>query len=98
MLSSTAIIVELFLIPLAVLIIYHDVRYRRIPNPIVLATLLRQQRATLLPVNSKQFSFHRMPSPTTIIVALFLIPLAVLILYHDVRYRRIPNPIELATL
>src|ERR1051325_11495707 len=40
MLSSTASIVELFLIPLAVLIIYHDVRYRRIPNPIVLATLI----------------------------------------------------------
>src|ERR1041385_2672377 len=40
MLSPTTIIVELFLIPLAVLIIYHDVRYRRIPNPIVLATLL----------------------------------------------------------
>jgi prepilin peptidase CpaA len=39
-LSSTTIIVELFLIPLAVLIIYHDVRYRRIPNPIVLATLI----------------------------------------------------------
>ena len=40
MLSPTAIIVELFLIPLAVLIIYHDVRYRRIPNPFVLATLI----------------------------------------------------------
>src|SRR4051812_27403898 len=40
MLSPTTIIVELFLIPLAVLIIYHDVRYRRIPNPIVLATLI----------------------------------------------------------
>ena len=40
MLSPTAIIVELFLIPLAVLIIYHDVRYRRIPNPFVLATLV----------------------------------------------------------
>jgi prepilin peptidase CpaA len=39
MLSPTAIIVELFLIPLAVLIIYHDVRYRRIPNAFVLATL-----------------------------------------------------------
>jgi prepilin peptidase CpaA len=58
----------------------------------------RQQRATLLPVNSKQFSFDRMLSPTTIIVELFLIPLAVLIIYHDVRYRRIPNPIVLATL
>jgi len=40
MLSPTTILVELFLIPLAVLIIYHDVRYRRIPNPIVLATLI----------------------------------------------------------
>ena len=40
MLSPTAIIVELLLIPLAVLIIYHDVRYRRIPNPFVLATLI----------------------------------------------------------
>ena len=40
MLSPTTIIVELFLIPLAVLIIYHDVRYRRIPNPFVLATLI----------------------------------------------------------
>jgi prepilin peptidase CpaA len=40
MLSPTAIIVELFLLPLAVLIIYHDVRYRRIPNAFVLATLI----------------------------------------------------------
>jgi prepilin peptidase CpaA len=40
MLSPTAIIVELFLIPLAVIIIYHDVRYRRIPNPFVLATVI----------------------------------------------------------
>lgn len=40
MLSPTAIIVELFLLPLAVLIIYHDVRYRRIPNLFVLATLI----------------------------------------------------------
>ena len=40
MLSPTTILVELFLIPLAVLIIYHDVRYRRIPNPFVLATLV----------------------------------------------------------
>ena len=40
MLSPTAIIVELFLVPLAVLIIYHDVRYRRIPNVFVLATLI----------------------------------------------------------
>jgi len=40
MLSPTAIIVEVFLVPLAVLIIYHDVRYRRIPNPFVIATLI----------------------------------------------------------
>jgi prepilin peptidase CpaA len=40
MLSPTAIIFELLLIPIAVLVIYHDVRYRRIPNPFVLATLL----------------------------------------------------------
>jgi prepilin peptidase CpaA len=40
MLSPTAIIVEVFLVPLAVLIIYHDVRYRRIPNAFVLGTLI----------------------------------------------------------
>ena len=40
MLSPTATIVELFLLPLAVLVIYNDVRYRRIPNPFVLATLI----------------------------------------------------------
>ena len=40
MLSPTATVFELFLVPLAVLIIYHDVRYRRIPNPFVLATLI----------------------------------------------------------
>src|SRR5688500_16037747 len=40
MLSPTATIFELFLVPLAVVIIYHDVRYRRIPNPFVLATLI----------------------------------------------------------
>lgn len=39
-LSPTATIFEIFLVPLAVLIIYYDVRYRRIPNPFVLATLL----------------------------------------------------------
>jgi prepilin peptidase CpaA len=39
-LSPTATIYEIFLVPLAVLIIYYDVRYRRIPNPFVLATLL----------------------------------------------------------
>jgi prepilin peptidase CpaA len=40
MLSPTATIFELVLVPLAVLIIYHDVRYRRIPNAFVLATLI----------------------------------------------------------
>ena len=40
MLSPTATLFELVLVPLAVLIIYHDVRYRRIPNPFVLATLI----------------------------------------------------------
>lgn len=40
MLTPTAIVIEFFLVPLAVLIIYHDVRYRRIPNPFVLATLI----------------------------------------------------------
>ncbi len=32
MLSPASIVYEFFLIPLAVLIIYYDVRYRRIPN------------------------------------------------------------------
>jgi prepilin peptidase CpaA len=40
MLSPTATVFQFFLIPLAVLIIYHDVRYRRIPNAFVLATLI----------------------------------------------------------
>ena len=40
MLSPTATIFEFFLVPLAVIVIYHDVRYRRIPNPFVLATLI----------------------------------------------------------
>jgi prepilin peptidase CpaA len=40
MLSPNALIFQFFLVPLAVLIIYHDVRYRRIPNPFVLATLI----------------------------------------------------------
>lgn len=40
MLSLTAAVYEMFLVPLAVLIIYYDVRYRRIPNPFVLATLI----------------------------------------------------------
>jgi prepilin peptidase CpaA len=39
-LSPTATLFEIFLVPLAVLIIYYDVRYRRIPNPFVLATLI----------------------------------------------------------
>jgi prepilin peptidase CpaA len=40
MLSPTATAYEMFLVPLAVLIIYYDVRYRRIPNPFVIATLI----------------------------------------------------------
>src|SRR5689334_9105557 len=40
MLSPTATAFELFLVPLAVIVIYYDVRYRRIPNPFVLATLI----------------------------------------------------------
>jgi len=40
MLSPTATVFEFFLVPLAVLVIYNDVRYRRIPNPYVLATLI----------------------------------------------------------
>ena len=40
MLSPTATVFQLFLIPLAVLVIYYDVRYRRIPNAFVIATLI----------------------------------------------------------
>ena len=40
MLSPTSTVFLFFLVPLAVLVIYHDVRYRRIPNPFVLATLI----------------------------------------------------------
>ena len=40
MLSPTATVFQLFLVPLAVLVIYYDVRYRRIPNAFVLATLV----------------------------------------------------------
>ena len=40
MLSPTATAFQLFLIPLAALVIYYDVRYRRIPNAFVLATLI----------------------------------------------------------
>ena len=38
--GSLAIINSALLIPLAVVITYYDARYRRIPNPFVLATLL----------------------------------------------------------
>ena len=38
--GSLAIINSAFLIPLAVIITYYDARYRRIPNPFVLATLV----------------------------------------------------------
>jgi prepilin peptidase CpaA len=40
MLSPALLASEILLIPLAVVIIYHDVRYRRIPNAFVLATLI----------------------------------------------------------
>jgi prepilin peptidase CpaA len=40
MLSPTATVFQFLLIPLAALVIYHDVRYRRIPNAFVLATLI----------------------------------------------------------
>ena len=40
MFSPTATVFQFFLIPLAALVIYHDVRYRRIPNAFVLATLI----------------------------------------------------------
>ncbi len=36
---SSLIIVAAFLVPLALIVSYYDVRYRRIPNPFVLATL-----------------------------------------------------------
>ena len=39
-----------------------------------------------------------MPVSLSIISAAFLIPLAVIISYYDVCYRRIPNPFVLATL
>ena len=39
-----------------------------------------------------------MPGSLSIISAAFLIPLAVVISYYDVCYRRIPNPFVLATL
>ncbi|MGB7926050.1 MAG: prepilin peptidase [Pyrinomonadaceae bacterium] len=37
--SGSLIIIASFLAPLALIISYYDVRYRRIPNPFVLATL-----------------------------------------------------------
>ena len=40
MFSPLWITYEILLIPLAVVIIYYDVRYRRIPNPFVLAALI----------------------------------------------------------
>lgn len=40
MLSPASIVYEIFLIPLAALIIYYDVRYRRIPNAYVVGTLI----------------------------------------------------------
>jgi prepilin peptidase CpaA len=40
MLSPSLIASEILLIPLAIIIIYYDVRYRRIPNAYVLATLI----------------------------------------------------------
>ncbi len=40
MFNSSFITYEMFLVPLAVIIIYYDVRYRRIPNPFVAATLV----------------------------------------------------------
>lgn len=40
MVSPTATAFQVFLIPLAALVIYYDVRYRRIPNSFVLATLI----------------------------------------------------------
>ena len=36
---SETLVYIIFLIPLAVIIAYYDIRYRRIPNPFVLATL-----------------------------------------------------------
>ena len=39
-----------------------------------------------------------MSGPLSVITAAFLVPLAFIISYHDVCYRRIPNPFVLATL
>jgi prepilin peptidase CpaA len=40
MFSSTATVIQFLLVPLAAFVIYYDVRYRRIPNAFVLATLI----------------------------------------------------------
>ena len=40
MTGNLVIVAFAFLVPLALVITYYDVRYRRIPNPFVLATLL----------------------------------------------------------
>ena len=40
MIASPKVIIAILFIPLAIAIIYMDVRYRRIPNKLVLATLL----------------------------------------------------------
>jgi len=40
MFNPALVAYEVFLVPLAIVIIYYDVRYRRIPNPFVLATLI----------------------------------------------------------
>ncbi|HEY7785568.1 MAG TPA: prepilin peptidase [Pyrinomonadaceae bacterium] len=37
-------------------------------------------------------------NPSSIATVILLVPLAVIIIYHDVRYRRIPNAFVLATL
>ena len=39
-----------------------------------------------------------MPSPTATLFQFLLVPLAALVIYYDVRYRRIPNAFVLATL
>ena len=39
-----------------------------------------------------------MSSPLVIVIAAFLVPLAFVISYYDIHYRRIPNPFVLATL
>ena len=39
-----------------------------------------------------------MPIPNATVLQLFLIPLSALVIYYDVRYRRIPNLFVLATL